>query len=428
MIIYYRPIILVLQLIKRYNNNMDKVILHCDLNNFYASVALKLHPEYEGYPLAVCGDPEKRHGVILAKNMLAKAAGVKTGEAIWVSKQKCPGLVPIKPDFPAYMKYSDAVKEIYKSYTDRVESFGIDECWLDVTDSIGLFGDGKTIADRLRAEIKEKFGLTISVGVSFTKVLAKLGSDLKKPDATTVLDRGHYMDVIGDMSPGELIMIGGKTLEKLKSLNIKTIRQLASADRELLRSKFGVIGDNMINAASGIEDEEVKRFDAVRIPKSVSNGTTTPRDISTFDEAKSVVYALCELIAMRLRKYNLAAEGIFLSVKYTNLKWVSRQRTLSRLTSNASDFAEASLALLKETHNFKAPLRAITVGAIRLNDKSQAQISLFDDEGEKEEKLEECVDKIRGKYGYHALKRGVILNTDLADNLHDDDGFVPFKR
>ncbi len=418
----------VLQAKNVYTICVDKTILHCDLNNFYASVEQKLHPEYDGLPLAVCGNPQMRHGIVLAKNQLAKQAGVQTGEAIWISKQKCPNIVFVPPHYNEYVRISKQVFSIYQSFTDRVESFGIDECWLDVTESKNLFGDGKTIADELRERVKRETGLTISVGVSFTKTLAKLGSDLKKPDATTVLDRQTYMDRIGDMSPAELIMIGGRTAKKLESLNIRTIRQLASADRQLLKYHFGIIADNMVNAAAGIETDTVKKYYETRIPKSVSNGTTTPRDIKDEDEAKIVVYALSELVATRLRQFDLMAQGISLSIKDPELRWVSRQTTLDFATSNATDIAEKAMSLLKKIHRFDQPLRAITVGAIRLCQKAEIQLSLFDSPDDKETKLEESIDRIREKYGYNAVKRGLLLDDTLTGSLHEDDDFRPFHQ
>ena len=411
-----------------YNNVVEKTILHCDLNNFYASVEQKLHPEHDGLPLAVCGNPKVRHGIVLAKNQLAKEAGVQTGEAIWISKQKCPDIVFVPPHYNEYVRISKQIYDVYSSYTDRVESFGIDECWLDVTESKLLFGDGKKIADELRARIKSEFGLTISVGVSFTKTLAKLGSDLKKPDATTVLDRASYMSRIGKMSPSELIMIGKRTAKKLETLNIHTIEQLASADRQMLRYHFGIIADNMIDSALGIEHDEVKRYDDIRVPKSVSNGTTTPRDIKDGEEAKIVIYALSEMVATRLRKYNLLANGISLSIKDPQLKWVSRQAPLESATSNASDLAKAAMEQLIKMHDFNDPLRAITVCAIRLCDRKEIQLSLFDEQLEKTDKLEQSIDKIRGKYGYNAVKRGLLLDDTLTQSLHDDDDFRPFHQ
>ena len=410
---------------------MDRVILHCDLNNFYASVEQKAHPEYDGMPLAVCGNPEVRHGIVLAKNMLAKAAGVQTGEAIWISRKKCPGIVFVPPHYDEYVRYSKEVFDIYTEFTDRVESFGLDECWLDVTGSLRLFGcDGKALADRIRETVKKRTGLTISVGVSFTKVLAKLGSDLKKPDATVLLPRESYMDIIGDMSPSELIMIGKSTSAKLDKLGIHTIRALAAADRDMLRDHFGIIADRMSDAARGVEKEEVRLYNDRRAPKSVSHGTTTPRDMTTEEDVRIVVYALAELVAMRLRRYGFSAEGVGITVREAaTLSHKSAQCTLPSPTSNAATIAENALALLPKLHTFPAPLRAVSVAATKLSDGSVTQLSLFDSErDEREEKLEKSIDDIRGKYGYKAVKRGLMLKNDLANNLHEDDDFLPFKR
>ena len=409
---------------------MDKTILHCDLNNFYASVEQKMHPEYDGLPLAVCGNPEKRQGIVLAKNQLAKAAGVQTGEAIWISKQKCPGIVFVAPHYDEYVRYSKIVFGIYTSYTDRVESFGIDECWLDVTGSLKLFGKtGEELANEIRERVKRETGLTISVGVSFTKTLAKLGSDLKKPDAVTVLDRENYMKRIGKMSPSEMIMIGRKTSKKLENLNINTIEQLANADKSLLVSHFGIIGEQLINAARGVSKDEVAKYFEHTIPKSISNGTTAPRDIKTFEEAKSVVYALSELVAVRLRGYNLIANGVGIYLRYSNFDGFSKQIALKNATSNSATIAKVALDTIKQYHNFNQPLRAITVAAIRLSNADEYQISLFDeDDDRRESDLEKSVDKIRDKYGYKAIKRGVVLGSDLTGNLHEEDDFRPFHQ
>lgn len=425
---YYKLEPLVLQDKIVYNQIVGRTILHCDLNNFYASVEQKLHPEYDGMPLAVCGDPKARHGIVLAKNQLAKQAGVKTAETIWEAKQKCPELVLVEPHFDEYVKYSKQVFEIYTSFTDRVESFGIDECWLDVTGCERLFGDGKAIADTLRKTVKEKTGLTISVGVSFTKTLAKLGSDLKKPDATTVLDEKHYMQIIGNMPPSEMIMVGKHTSEKLEKLNIRTIKDLANADRNALRYQFGIIADTLVNAAQGIETEEVKKYYDVRIPKSVSKGTTTPRNIESADEAKIVIYALAEMVALQLRGYGLVANGVYLAIKNPALNWTSKQVPLSPASANSGDIAKATFDLLCKIHNFSEPLRAITVGAIRLSERTEVQLSLFDDNDGRKEKLDDTIDEIRKKYGYKAVQRGLLLQNDLTGNLHEEDDFKPFHQ
>lgn len=425
---YYKLEPLVLQDKIVYNQIVGKTILHCDLNNFYASVEQKLHPEYDGMPLAVCGNPEARHGIVLAKNMLAKKAGVQTGETLWSAKQKCPDIVFVPPHFDEYVKHSKQVYEIYTQFTDRVESFGIDECWLDVTGCERLFGSGKEIADKLRQIVKEKTGLTISVGVSFTKTLAKLGSDLKKPDATTVLDKEHYMDIIGDMSPSEMIMIGKHTAEKLQKLNILTIRDLANADLQTMRYTFGVIADTLVNSARGVETEEVKHYYDVQIPKSISNGTTTPRDIKTLDEAKVVIYALADMVATRLRSYNLVANSVSLSVKTPALKWTTKQTMLAGATDSSGIIAQEAIKLLIDNYNVGGALRAITIGTSKLQDKNTVQLSLFDESDTKCNPLEKSIDEIRSKYGYNSLKRGILLENDLTGNLHEDDDFRPFHQ
>ena len=410
---------------------MERTILHCDLNNFYASVEQLSHPEYDGMPIAVSGNPEVRHGIVLAKNMLAKEAGVATGEALWIARRKCPDIVFLPPHYDEYVRISKQVFAIYTEFTDRVESFGLDECWLDVTGSLRLFNmTGKELADKIRETVKARTGLTISVGVSFTKVLAKLGSDIKKPDATVVLSRENYMDIIGDMSPAELIMIGRKTAEKLKKLGITTIRKLAAADTAMLRGQFGIIADKMSDAARGTERGEVAYYYEKRIPKSVSHGTTTPRDMTTEEDFRTVVYALSELVAMRLRRYALSAEGVSLSVREaTTLNSKSAQCTLPAPTSNATDIAEKAIGLLPKLHAFPAPLRAVSVGATRLTDGKVMQLSLFDEEfSEREDRLEKSVDAIRNKYGYKAVKRGVNIGDDLTGGLHGEDDFLPFKR
>ena len=208
----------------------ERVILHCDCNSFNASVETAQDRRLASVPMAVCGDPAQRHGIILAKNALAASAGVTTGEPLWQAKRKCPDLIVVSPTYSEYVKYSKQVKEIYLSYTSEVESFGLDECWLDVTGSGKLFGTGPEIAESIRSRVKSETGLTVSIGVSFNKIFAKLGSDLKKPDAITVIDRNNYKNIVWKLNVGEMLYIGRATLERLRTLGIKTIGDLANAD------------------------------------------------------------------------------------------------------------------------------------------------------------------------------------------------------
>lgn len=405
---------------------MDKVILHCDLNNFYASVEQILHPELVGHPIAVSGNPEHRHGIVLAKNQLAKKMNVATGDTLWQAKAKCPDIIFVPPTFGKYVEYSKKVFAIYTEFTDRVERYGIDECWLDVTASTQLFGSGKEIADKIRELVKDRTGLTISVGVSFTKVLAKLGSDMKKPDATTVLTRDCFREKCYHLPASNLIMVGKRTTERLSMLRVYTIGDLARASVKMLENNFGVVGKNLWNYANGVEKEEVNMADYHHVPKSVSNGTTTPRDIKNEDDAKVVIYALSEHVAMRLRKLNLSANGISLSIRGTDLKWSSRQTTVSN-TSNADDIAKIAISLLNTLHDFSHPLRSITVGTFNLEDGSLKQISLLDFENDRKAELDKSIDKIRQKYGYHSIKRGIVMDTDLINDMHEEDGFKPFN-
>lgn len=407
---------------------MEKVILHCDLNNFYASVEQILHPELQGHPIAVCGDPKKRHGIVLAKNMIAKMAGVKTGDTLWQAKISCPDIIFVPPTFDRYVEYSEQVFDIYTEFTDRVESFGMDECWLDCTASVNLLGNGKDIADKIRQTVKERTGLTLSIGVSFTKVLAKLGSDMKKPDATTVLNSENYKEKCYSLPVSDLIMVGRHTKEKLELLKIKTIGDLAKSNVKMLEHNFGIVGKKLHDSANGIEDEEVRLYYDKYVPKSVSNGTTTPRDMMGEKEVAQVVYALSEMVAMRLRKMNAVANGVSASSKNTFLQSISRQTTIPP-TSNADDIAKVAIELLRTMNCFKEPIRAVTVGTFNLENTSVVQMCLFNDKAEQKAKLDLAIDKIRARYGYHSIKRGVTLNSDLLKNdMHEEDNFKPFKR
>jgi DNA polymerase-4 len=406
---------------------MDKVILHCDLNNFYASVEERQNPSLRGHPIAVCGDPEKRHGIVLAKNMPAKACGVATGDTLWQAKAKCPDIVFVPPSFEIYSKVSKEVFNIYTTFTDRVESFGMDECWLDVTGSVKLFGTGKEIADKIREKVKQETGLTVSVGVSFTKSLAKLGSDMKKPDATTVLDRETFREKCYGLPVRDLIMVGRNTAQKLALLKINTIGDLAAADIKLLEHNFGAAGVKLWRAANGLENEEVRLYYQKQAPKSVSAGTTTPRDMVGEKDIATVVFALSENVAARLRKLNATAGGVYVGYRTTDFNNYSRQTAISP-SSGADDIAKVALELLRSMTGFTIPIRAITVGAFKLSDQALEQLSLFDDGIERKRKLDECIDKIREKYGNSAIKRGITLESDLltSDLAHED--YKPFKK
>lgn len=407
-----------------------KTILHCDANNFYASVEMMLNPELKNKAIAVSGNPEKRHGIVLAKSEIAKKMGVKTGEPLWQAKQKCPDIVFVPPHYDEYVKISNQLFAMYSEYTDRVEPFGIDECWLDCTESTNLFGSGEQIANTLRERVKKELGITISVGVSFTKVFAKLGSDYKKPDAVTVINQDNFKNIVWPLPVSDLLMVGRQTGKLFKMLNINTIGDLANYDQTILQKHLGINGKKLHNHANGIELESVRLATEEHIPESIGNSTTTPYDITNMSEVEAVITSLSEMVAIRLRKYGLIANGIGIGIKYCSLNGISKTKMLNYCTCNAKDISLEALKLFGELYNFKTdpPIRQLGVYTYKLSDQSVRQISMFDKPHEKFENLEKSIDKIRSKYGQNALKTGIVAkHEDLCDGLVDKE-FKPFKK
>ncbi|MGN1041105.1 MAG: DNA polymerase IV, partial [Candidatus Fimimonas sp.] len=302
-------------------------ILHCDLNNFYASVEQSLDPDLKGKYVAVSGNPATRSGIILAKNTAAKQMGVKTGEAIWQAKQKCPDLVCVPPHFEYYAHFSRRVRAIYEQYTDKVEGFGLDECWLDVTHS-KIFGTPFQIAEKIRKEVREKTVLTISVGVSFNKTFAKLGSDLKKPDATTVISKENFRQVVWPLDVSEMLFVGSHTKQKLNEMGIYTLGELANAPLEPLKKRFGVVGERLKTCANGEDCDVVRNADTERDVKSVGHGTTTLRDMTSYKDAETVLSVLSEMVATRLRRYGFCGSVVHLDVRRNDLTHECKQTTV----------------------------------------------------------------------------------------------------
>lgn len=398
----------------------EKSILHCDLNAFYASVEEVRNPELRKFPVAVCGNPENRHGIILAKNEKAKAFGVKTAETIWQAQKKCPELVFVRPHHAEYSKYSRIVNDIYLRYTDLVEPFGIDESWLDVTGTTHLFGTAEQIANELRFVIREETGLTISVGVSFTKAFAKLGSDYKKPDATTVITPENYKNIVWPLPVSDLLFVGKSAKKTFERLGINTIGELAESSRETISSLLGKTGELIHDYANGKSDSPVKSAFAESDPKSIGRGTTFPHDLTEFSEIKTGIAMLSDDVAARLRKHKLKAFSVSLTVRDPNFKTTSRQKTLMTPTHLEHDISKACLELYAEYYAKRAiPVRMLTVTVSSLVPDSVAaheQFSLFGDtENEtKRESIELAVDKIRKKFGRDAMKKGSFLNPDFS--------------
>jgi DNA polymerase-4 len=407
---------------------MDRTILHCDCNSFFASVECLLQPELAKVPMAVCGDPERRHGIILAKNELAKKYGVQTAETIWQAKRKCPELVLTGTHFSEYRKYSQQINEIYRRYTDLVEPFSIDESWLDVTGSRMLFGDGKTIADTLRDVVRRETGLTISVGVSFNKIFAKLGSDYKKPDATTVISRENYREIVFPLPVNSLMFCGRRMTQALASMGIHTIGELAGTDRDVLEKKFGKAGAMLYNYANGLDDEPVHDYRDVREVKSVGNSVTFRRDISGEEDIRRGLRAICESVAKRLRRKKLKCWVVQVGIKNPDLKTISRQKTLSVPTHLATELTEAAMELVRSCWNMNAPIRMLAVSGTNLvpDDASGEQLCLFSPDDtyarERQEQLESALDSIREKFGSSSVTTGSLMHDDLGlSDLHSKD-------
>ena len=401
---------------------MDRIILHCDLNCFYASVELLSHPDLRELPVAVCGDPTSRHGIILAKNESAKRFGVKTAETIWQAKKKCPDLVLLPPHHDLYREYSRKVNAIYDEYTDLVEPFGIDESWLDVTNSLHLFGgDAKALADTLRERMKRELGLTLSVGVSFNKVFAKLGSDYKKPDATTVISRKNWREIVRPLPVGDLLYVGGAARKLLSQYGITTIGELADCSVDMLETLMGKMGVHLHEYASGLDSEPVRsRYEAEPV-KSVGNGTTFPQNLTTREEVHAGIAMLADSVATRLRHAGLYACGVAVTVRDPEFRDRSRQKQLSSPTHLIRDLTDIAMELVHELWKPPAPIRALTVTAIHLvtEDSAYEQVDLFTASAapkrEKQEQLEHAMDRIRGKYGSGAIVFGATKTQKEED-------------
>ncbi|MBQ8604890.1 MAG: DNA polymerase IV [Oscillospiraceae bacterium] len=396
----------------------ERYILHCDCNGFFASVELLKYPELRHKPVAVGGDSETRHGIVLAKNEAAKKYGVKTAETLWQARKKCPDLIVLPPHHSEYTRYSKIVNGIYTQYTDLVEPFGIDESWLDVTNTYKLFADTpKQLADDLRKRIKYETGLTISVGVSFNKIFAKLGSDYKKPDATTVIDIENYKDIVYPLPVGDLLYVGKSTQTALAEMGIHNIGQLAEVPLEILERKFGKHGVQLYEYANGLENSPVESYYTEKDVKSVGSGNTFSRNLTGLAEIKPALLGLCEDVGMRLRRHNMYANGVQLTIRNPEFFTFSRQMQVPS-TDVTEDIYKAAVDLFVKNYSLTKPVRALTVTAIDLEkEKRVAQLSLFEtgsvEKRDKKEKLQATIDRIRGKYGNSAVQSATIMTNPL---------------
>ena len=391
---------------------MERVILHSDLNNFYASVECLYRPEIRNKPVAVCGDPSARHGIVLAKNYPAKATGIKTGEAIWQAKQKCPGLIVVMPNFPLYLRFARLARGIYADYTDQIEPFGLDEAWLDVAGSCQIHGNGIQIADEIRERIKNEMGVTASVGVSYNKIFAKLGSDMKKPDATTVITRDNFKETVWSLPAEDLLYVGRATKRKLFRYGINTIGDIANTSPQFLRSNLGKWGEVLWSFANGQDNSPVTRMGEEGLIKSVGNSITTPRDLQNNDDVQMIFYVLSESVAARMREHGFKCRTVQIHVRDNTLFSFEAQGKFSKPTNVSAAVAEKAMQLFLAKYAWEKPVRSIGVrGCDLVAADSQEQLSLFEDQEKrmKEEKLEETVDILRCRFGHFSIQRAVLL-------------------
>lgn len=391
---------------------MERVILHSDINNCYASIECLYDESLRGKAVAVAGSVEARHGIVLAKSDPAKRCGVKTGDTVWQAQKKCRDLIVVPPHFDRYVKYSELVRGIYRRYTDEIEPFGLDEAWLDVTGSRSLFGDGVQIANDIRTRIREEFGLTVSVGVSFNKVFAKLGSDMKKPDAVTEITRQDFREKIWNLPVTDMLGCGRATVQKLKQYGVYTIGQLAACDVRFLTNVFGKGGEMLWRYANGLDAARVCPDGFVPVSKSIGHGATCMRDLQTPREVWLVMLSLSQEIGRRLFAEHLAATAVQISLKNNALFVRQYQHPLPLPTQSAFELAQAAFSLFQSVYRWELPVRAVTVRAISLtDDAAPVQTDLFSDFARhtQQEKIDAAVRNIRARYGKSSIFNACLL-------------------
>lgn len=393
----------------KYKN--DRIILHSDCNGFFASVECLYNPQIRNKPVAVSGDAKNRHGIILAKNETAKKYGIKTGEPIWQAKKKCPELITVLPHFDLYKRFSKMARRIYSDYTDKIEPFGLDEAWLDVTHNIEK--SGMEIAREINARVKEELGITVSIGVSFNKVFAKFGSDYKKPDAITEITRKNYKNIVWNSPAQDLLYVGKATKKKLNNIGVYTIGDIANSDIKLLRSHLGKWGDLIYGFANGYDSSPVAHMDENNDVKSIGNSTTTPRDMKTYEDVKIVMYILCDSVCRRMREQGFMARTVEISIRDNELNSFTRQCTLDDYTNLTKEITLAALQLFRRSYKMQRPLRSIGVSTTDfVHDNIPRQISILKNEEKliQNKQLDKTVDILKKRFGNYVLRPAVLLN------------------
>ena len=394
---------------------MERVILHSDMNNFYASVECMLDMRLRGHPVAAGGDVENRHGIILAKNYEAKKYGVQTGEALWQAKQKCKDLIIVPPHYEQYLKYSKLAKEIYSDYTDLIEPYGMDECWLDVSGSIWKYGSGEKLANEIRERMKFELGLSVSVGVSFNKIFAKLGSDMKKPDAVTVIPKESFKEIIWGLPASDMLGVGRATEKVLSDFGIHTIGELANAPADYIKYKLGKCGMMIVQYANGNDNSPVAPADYEVPVKSVGHGITTRQDLENPAEVWNIMLALTQDIGHKLRVYQKRAAGVQIDIRNSELSHRQWQCSIPTRTNSSAIIAKTAFDLFSRSYAWRYPIRSVTVRAINLHSEFEPeQMDIFSnaDEVDKRERLERVIENIRDRFGKYSIMPATLCGTN----------------
>jgi len=400
---------------------VERTVLHIDCNKFYASVECLYRPEIRNKPVAVGGDVESRHGIILTKNEIASKYGLTVGEPLWKARKKCPDLIIVPPNYPLYLRFSKLARMIYADYSEFIEPFGLDENWIDVSGSVQ---SGEEIANEIRERVKSELGITVSVGISFNKIFAKLGSDYKKPDAVTVISKDNFRDIVWPLPCGDLLMVGRATAAKLNSYGIKTIGELANTDEKFLKTVLGKNGQTLRDYANGLDISPVRRADEASDVKSVGNSTTTPRDLVDNDDVKIVFRVLCESVATRLREQGIKGKTVTISVRDVNLNSFTRQQKMKSHSDISSEIHTCAMTLFLNNYNWLYPIRSlgVSVSDFDIDFCEQYDFSHSVENREKQEKIETAVDSLRRRFGNYCIQRGSQLQKrDLSHfNPHDE--------
>lgn len=410
---------------------MERSILHSDLNSFYASVEMMLNPDLQGKAVAVCGSTEDRHGIVLAKSELAKKTGIKTGMVNWEARQRCPGLILVPPQYDQYVKYSKLTREIYQRYTDQVEPYGMDECWMDVSGSVQLFGTSMRIAEEIRKTTKKELGLSVSIGVSYNKVFSKLGSDMKKPDAITEVSKDRVEELVWPLPASELFYCGRATTKKLAAYGIHTIGDIAKTPPDFLKRRLGVNGVILWNYANGKDTSQVMQKDFVSPIKSIRHGITCVADLVSEQEVWRVMLELSQDIGHKLRVHSLEATGVQISIRDNTLFFKQYQGALELATQSPMEIALKSRELFHKNYRWAGNVRSVTVRAINLIPKGQPlQFNLYVDNERRERKicLEDTVEQIRRRYGKRAIYPATLLGDLKMPGIRSNEITMPGMR